>query len=95
MDVLSYSTFRQSLIFVLDKVNEDSVPIQITRKGNKGAVVMSVEDYEQLEETLYVLQNKSLSKQIETSIQTHEANQGRKASKDMLNEILGDETATQ
>ena len=95
MDVLSYSIFRQSLATVLDKVNEDSVPIQITRKGSKGAVVMSVEDYEQLKETLYVLQNKSLSKQIEKSIQTHETNQGRKANKKLLNEILGDETTTE
>jgi antitoxin YefM len=87
MEVLSYSSFRQSLASVLDKVNEDSVPIQITRKGNKGAVVMSVEDYEQLEETLYVLQNKSLSAQIEKSIQTHEAGKGRKASKDVMGEI--------
>ena len=87
MEVLSYSSFRQSLATVLDKVNEDSVPVQITRKGNKGAVVMSVEDYEQLEETLYVLQNKSLSSQIEKSIQTHEATKGRKASKAVLDEI--------
>ena len=87
MEVLSYSTFRQSLASVLDKVNEDSVPIQITRKGNKGAVVMSVEDYEQLEETLYVLQNKSLSAQIEKSIQSHEAGKGRKANKDVMDEI--------
>ena len=87
MEVLSYSTFRQSLASVLDKVNEDSVPVQITRKGNKGAVVMSVEDYEQLEETLYVLQNKSLSAQINKSIQTHEASKGRKANKDVMDEI--------
>ena len=90
MDVLSYSTFRQTLASVLDKVNEDSVPVQITRKGNKGAVVMSVADYEQLEETLYVLQNKSLSAQIEKSIQTHEAGKGRKANKQVMDEILGE-----
>ncbi len=90
MEVLSYSIFRQSLASVLDKVNEDSVPIQITRKGNKGAVVMSVEDYEQLEETLYVLQNKPLLTQIEKSIQTHEAGKGRKADKQILHEILRD-----
>ena len=89
MEVLSYSIFRKTLASVLDKVSEDSVPIQITRKGSKGAVVMSVEDYEQLEETLYVLQNKSLSSQIEKSIQTHEAGKGRKASEQTLNEILG------
>lgn len=79
MEVLSYSVFRQSLATVLDKVNEESVPVQITRKGNKGAVVMSVENYEQLQELLYVLQNKSLSAQIEKSIQTYEAGKGRKA----------------
>jgi len=89
MDVLSYSTFRQSLASVLDKVNEDSVPVQITRKGNKGAVVMSVDDYEQLQETLYVLQNKSLSTQIEKSIQTHKVDKGRKANKNIMDEILG------
>ena len=88
MEVLSYSTFRQSLATVLDKVNEDSTPIQITRKGNKGAVVMSVDDYEQLEETLFVLQNKPLSAQIEKSIQTHEAGNGRKADKQVMSEIL-------
>lgn len=90
MEILSYSNFRQSLASVLDKVNEDSVPIQITRKGNKGAVVMSVEDFEQLEETLYVLQNKSLSAQIEKSIQTHEAGKGSKADKLVMDEILGE-----
>ncbi len=87
MEVLSYSSFRQSLASMLDKVNEDSVPIQITRKGKKGAVVMSVDDYEQLQETLYILQNKSLSAQIEKSIQTHEAGQGRKADKQVMDEI--------
>jgi len=89
MEVLTYSTFRQTLATVLDKVNEDSVPVQITRKGNKGAVVMSVEDYEQLEETLYILQNKSLSTQIEKSIQTHEAGKGRNADKQVMDEIAG------
>ena len=51
---------------------------------------MSVGDYEQLEETLYVLQNKSLSAQIEKSIQTHEAGKGRKADKQVMGEILGE-----
>ena len=88
MEVLSYSVFRQTLSSVLDKVNEDSVPIQITRKGGRGAVVMSVEDYESLEETLYILQNKSLSKQMVRSMETHKKGMGRKASKGMIDEIL-------
>jgi len=74
---------------VLDKVNDDSVPVQITRRGNKGAIVMSIEDYDQLTETLYVLQNKSLSEQIEQSIKTHEARADHKASQQTINEITG------
>lgn len=89
MEVLTYSVFRQTLASVLDKVNEDSVPVQITRKGGKGAIVMSVDDFEQLEETLYVLQNKSLAAQIEKSIQTHEAGAGRKADQRVIDEITG------
>ncbi len=89
MEAITYSAFRQSLASVLDKVNDDSVPVQITRKGNRGAIVMSIEDYDQLTETLYVLQNKSLSAQIEQSIKTHEAHTGQKASQQTLNEITG------
>lgn len=89
MEAITYSVFRQSLASVLDKVNDDSIPVQITRKGNKGAIVMSIEDYDQLTETLYVLQNKSLSAQIAQSIKTHEARSGQKASQQILNEITG------
>lgn len=89
MEAITYSAFRQSLASVLDKVNEDSVPVQITRKGNKGAIVMSTEDYDQLTETLYVLQNKSLSAQIEQSIKTHEARSGQKANQWTIDEITG------
>lgn len=89
MDVVTYSVFRRTLASVLDKVNEDSVPVQITRKGGKGAVVMSVDDFEQLEETLYVLQNKSLAAQIEKSIRTHDAREGYIADQKVMNEIIG------
>lgn len=89
MEAITYSVFRQSLASVLDKVNDDSVPVQITRKGNKGAIVMSIEDYDQLTETLYVLQNKSLATQIEQSIKTHEAQTGREANQQVIDEITG------
>ena len=89
MQAISYSIFRQSLANILDKVNDDSTPIQITRKGKKGAVVISLDDWESMEETLYVLQNKSLSKQIETSIQTHKARTGKTANQEIINEITG------
>lgn len=88
MEVLSYSVFRQTLASVLDQVNNDSVPVQITRSGNKGAVVMSVDDYEQLEETLYVLQNQTLSQQIEKATKTHEGKKGFVPGNDAVDWII-------
>ncbi len=89
MEVLSYSVFRQTLASVLDKVNDDSVPVQITRKGGRGAIVMSIDDFESMEETIYILQNKSLSTQIEKSMETYNKGAGRKANQEVMDEILG------
>lgn len=55
MDTLSYSAFRSRLASTLDKVNEDHVPILITRQNGKPAVVMSLEDFKSYEETAYLM----------------------------------------
>ena len=49
---------------------------------------MSLEDWERDQETLYLLQSKSLMRQIAESLQTHQAGKGRLADKDMLDEIF-------
>ncbi|MCF6254116.1 MAG: hypothetical protein L3J38_05135 [Thiomicrorhabdus sp.] len=48
---------------------------------------MSAEDWEREQETLYVLQSSALMKQIADSINTHQANNGYKPTKEQLNEI--------
>lgn len=55
MDTLSYSAFRTHLASTLDKVNNDHVPILITRQNGKPAVVMSLEDFKSYEETAYLM----------------------------------------
>jgi antitoxin YefM len=50
---------------------------------------MSLEDWERDQETLYVLQNKSLMQQIADSLHTHQAEAGRAADKVTLDEALG------
>lgn len=55
MDTISYSAFRSHLASTLDKVNEDHVPILITRQNGKPAVVMSLEDFKSYEETAYLM----------------------------------------
>lgn len=89
MEVMSYSHFREKLASVLDAVSNNSTVVKVTRQNGKAAVVMSLEDWERDQETLYVLQNKSLMRQIAESLQTHQAAKGRLANKAVLDEILG------
>lgn len=89
MEVMSYSNFREKLASVLDAISNNSTVVKVTRQNGKAAIVMSLEDWERDQETLYVLQNKSLMRQIAESLQTHQAGKGRVADKDVLDEIVG------
>jgi antitoxin YefM len=89
MEVMTYSSFREKLAKVLDSVSNDSLVVKITRQNGKAAVIMSLEDWERDQETLYVLQNKPLMRQIAESFQTHQAGAGHVVSKDVLDEIIG------
>lgn len=55
MDTVTYSHFRSHLAKVLDRVNDDHVPVLITRQNGKPAIVMSVEDFKSYEETAYLM----------------------------------------
>jgi antitoxin YefM len=49
--------------------------------------VGSAEDWEQEQETLYVLQNKSLMEQIERSLETHQQGAGYRPSPEELDAL--------
>ena len=55
MESLSYSVFRSQLSSALDKVNNDHVPIMITRQNGKPAVLISLEDFNSYEATAYLM----------------------------------------
>jgi antitoxin YefM len=55
MDTISYSNFRSHLATTLDKVNDDHVPILITRQNGKPAVIISLEDFKSYEATAYLM----------------------------------------
>ncbi|MEN9432536.1 MAG: hypothetical protein RLZZ422_125 [Pseudomonadota bacterium] len=88
MDAMSYSHFRENLAKVLDKIHHDSTVVKVTRQNGQAAIVMSLEDWEQEQETLYVLSNKVLMQQIADSLTTHRVNQGRIADQGTLDEIF-------
>lgn len=76
MKALSYTALRNTLAKTMEKVCEDHEPIVITRK-NEGAVVMlSLEDYESLEETAYLLRSPKNIKRLFESISQLEKGKG-------------------
>jgi len=76
MKVLSYTALRSTLAKTMEKVCNNHEPIVITRK-NEGAVVMlSLEDYESLEETTYLLRSPKNLKRLVESISQLEDGKG-------------------
>jgi antitoxin YefM len=51
MKAISYTAAREGLAATMDKVCRDRAPVVITRKRDQAVVMLSLEDYESLEET--------------------------------------------
>jgi len=82
MDVLSYSVFRTQLGKALDKVNDDHIPIMITRQNGKPAVLMSLEDFKAYEETAYLMASPKNAARLNQAIVDIEA--GNTAQHDLI-----------
>lgn len=89
MDTVSVNQFRDSLKDCVEKVINQHAPLKVTRRNGKDFVVVSAEDWEQEQETLYILQNSPLMAQISDSMRTHTQNQGYLPTDEEINEILG------
>jgi antitoxin YefM len=57
MQVISYSEARNSLKSVLDSVNDNADVTIINRRDAGNAVVMSLDHYNSIIETLYIMQS--------------------------------------
>jgi len=68
MDAVSYSDLRQNLKSYMDKVYFDHDPLIITRKNNENLVLLSIEEYNSLMETNYLLGNEANVEHLRKSI---------------------------
>ena len=89
MDSVSVNKFRDNLKSFVEQIAVNHMPLKVTRRTGEDFVVISAEDWEREQETLYVLQNTSLMGQIAESLETHTKKKGYKPSKEELNEITG------
>lgn len=89
MDSVSVNRFRENLKAFVEKVISTHTPLKVTRRSGDDFVVLSADDWEREQETLYVLQNSSLMRQIAESLATHTQGKGYVPNEDQLNEITG------
>lgn len=82
MDTVTYSHFRSHLAKVLDRVNDDHVPVLITRQNGKPAIVMSVEDFKSYEETAYLVASPRNAQRLNEAIA--EVEQGDASPHDLI-----------
>ena len=87
MDSVSVNKFRDNLKAFVDRVVGDHTPMKVTRRAGEDFIVISAEDWEREQETLYVLQNSNLMRQIAESAESHLAGTGYKPDQEQLDEV--------
>ena len=68
MKAITYTAARESLASTMDRVCLDHDPVIITRNRNQAVVMISLEDYESLEETAYLLRSPANARRLLDSI---------------------------
>ncbi len=68
MKAITYTAARESLASTMDRVCMDHDPVIITRNRDQAVVMISLEDYESLEETAYLLRSPANARRLLDSI---------------------------
>jgi antitoxin YefM len=85
MNILTFSEARASLKTVMDDVCKDHTPTVITRVSGEHVVMLSLSDFNSIEETMYLLGSaKNASRLMESIAQL-------KAGKAHFRELIGNE----
>ena len=68
MESINYSEFRQNLASYLNKVEDDRIPIVVSRSNGRKVVVMSFDDDRANEATLHLMSSKENIRVLDEAI---------------------------
>lgn len=75
MLAINYSNLRDNFKDYCDKVTDDYETVIVTRKNNKNVVIISLEEYNNLKENLYIMSDpKNYSRLLESKRQLETGN---------------------
>jgi antitoxin YefM len=76
MSTVSYTTARENLAQTMDQVCDNHEPVIITRQKQRSVVMLSLEDYESLSETSYLLKSPENARRLLSATKQLEAGKG-------------------
>ncbi len=76
MLAVNYSNMRDNFKDYCDKVTDDYETVIVTRKNDKNVVMISLEEYNNMKENLYIMSNKKDYDRLVTSKKQLEAGKG-------------------
>ncbi|WP_461453658.1 type II toxin-antitoxin system Phd/YefM family antitoxin [Mucilaginibacter sp.] len=82
MDVLNYTEFRKNLAKSLDRVNDDAEIVIVSRNKGKNVVVMDLDEYNSIAETLHLVKSEANRKRLQSAID--ESNSGTHFPHDLI-----------
>lgn len=77
MKAITYTAARENLASTMDGVCRDRAPVIITRKRDQSVVMLSLDDYEQLEETAYLLHSRKNARRLFSAMADLRRGKGR------------------
>lgn len=77
MEAITYSWARNHLAQTIDKLCDNHDPMIFTKKNERSAVLISLEDYQSLEETAYLLRSPVNVKRLMDSVAELESGLGK------------------
>ncbi|MFL0809272.1 MAG: type II toxin-antitoxin system prevent-host-death family antitoxin [Agarilytica sp.] len=82
MQSISYTAARSNLAKTMEQVCQDHAPVAITRKGEGAVVMISMDDYQSLEETAYLLRSPKNTRRLISAIA--DLDQGKGSEKELI-----------
>jgi len=68
MDVVGYSAARQQLAKLMDSVVEDRRPVIVTRRRAPAVIMLALEEYEAMAETLHLVRSPKNTRRLQKAI---------------------------
>lgn len=83
MSTITYSAARERFAETMDRVCDSRQPVIVTRQKQRSVVIMSLEDYEALNETAYLLRSPANARRLLAATQQLESRKGKARKPDL------------